>query len=111
MQRWIKIVPLVLAGSLCSIGCVATTTGPDAGDGCRSEGQEWGGSCGRPWFLCQGGKWIPIHCDPPSRTPVDARPDAAVDVRDAAEGAASVDGGGPIDAAALDENDNPRMAP
>jgi hypothetical protein len=119
MQTWIKLVPLVLAGSLCLIGCAAKT-GPEAGDGCRHEGQESEcasvgpdpcGPCGGHWLHCQGGRWIPIHCEPIRPPAVDPGPDAAVDVRDAAQAPPIADGGGLIDAAALTRTITPRMAP
>jgi hypothetical protein len=59
------------------------------------------------WLLCQGGKWIEIHCDPPPPPPPQPRPDAAVDASDAgvASDVPQVPDGNAIDIASIDTGD------
>ena len=82
-----------------------STSVPVEGEPCFVEGQQSDcakdgypsacGACQGHWLLCQGGKWIPIHCDPPMPI-VEPRPDAGVDARDAADGSQVVDVRGSI---------------
>jgi hypothetical protein len=80
-------------GTTSAGGTGGTTPQPVAGAPCPVEGQQSDCATGLPpmsacgpcmghWLLCQGGKWIEIHCDP---QPPDPRPDAAVDARDSGD--------------------------
>jgi hypothetical protein len=81
---------LLLTGSMALVACGANRNGSTqkqvAGEPCSVEGQQSEcakdgypyacGPCQGHWLLCQGGKWIPIHCDPPPPvdTAIDTRP-------------------------------------
>ncbi len=98
------------AGGATSVGGAGgTTSAPVAGAPCSVEGQQSECATGRPpmsacgscaghWLLCQGGKWIEIHCDPP---PPEPPLDAAVDARDAGDARDATDGS--------DAGDAPRL--
>jgi hypothetical protein len=100
----LKLGLLMLMGSAGMIACVTNKASRDSGaesgistpvEGgpCLVEGQQSAcakdgypyacGPCQGHWLLCQGEKWIPVHCDP--QPPIDPRPDAAVDARDTAD--------------------------
>lgn len=63
------------------------------------------GACQGHWLLCQSGKWIPIHCDPPPLP--DPSPDAAMDARDAADVPANLDSRDAMDTRPGDGRDSP----
>lgn len=107
-----------LGGGISAGGAGGSTGAQVAGAPCAVEGQQSECATGRPlmsacgscmghWLVCQTGRWIEVHCDPPPpEPPLDASVDGrdagdARDAADATEVSPLVDAGA-IDTGAID---------